>query len=110
MATTDDLLIEARFSVHPTAASAVTATRSQLLQHAMPSNTLDVSLEGGEGGQPWVLRVRAEDEEALRQLLLRIGPDLGVLSGQSQLMGVDCQGPMSDLLRRALVPFKPRFL
>jgi hypothetical protein len=55
------------------------------------------------------LQADAADEEAIRQLLLRIGPDLGQLDPHAKVSALKCASNASEPLRRALTPFNAAF-
>ena len=109
MATTESLSIEADFAVQDGMASAVQGICTQMLAHAAPAQGLAFQPLLSADGRQLSIRASAPAEEAIQQLLLRIGPDLTQLDAHARVTQLHCTGAASQALRKTLTRFNATF-
>lgn len=109
MADAELFKVEAGFTVHDGKAEAAEAIRARMIQHAAVPGGLSFELQFDDDHRQLRLKAGAVEEEQIRQLLLRIGPDLEQLESHAKVSAVQCKGPFSAALRKALSPFNAGF-
>lgn len=103
------IIIECDFDVHAGKSEEAKSHRHRM--HELASNIagLEFGLEHCVDSSKVALRVRAQNEEAIRQMLLRIGPSLELLASHTTISRLECRGTISDALRKTLSGFDAVF-
>ncbi|MGE0143688.1 MAG: hypothetical protein AB7I19_11205 [Planctomycetota bacterium] len=99
------ITVHCDFEVHAGKSEQAKSIRQRILDLTASVGNLTCGLDHCEASSRMSLTVHAQHEEAIRQMLLRIGPSLEHLAAHTSISRLACDGVISEALRKALAGF-----